>query len=462
MGGDGRVMDDPVNDRPFALRQGTWVAGGLAVSMAAGLAINILIPRILPPVKAGELFLAIAAVSVISFIFRFGLERSVVREIATARAGTANMLPSLVRDVVLIAALIWVCAFLALSLGGWEWLAWHIFGSNRLAAEAVLIAMWVACETVRVIISECFRGLHRILSATWLGNAGRSLVFLALLLPLLCTSGIDRLRLCLAAAALASAAVLLLALCSVVYRVGLKKILKSKGPMDFLHLARASWPFYITALWAFVSNQGDVLIGGAVLPSDQVAYYAAASKLSLLLAIPLVSLTQFLAPEIPRLWSTGKARALEERIRTLTTVCAVPVILLGLVFILGGRQLISGLFPSSYVHAAPALAILSMGPLTAALTGPNGFTLLMTSRGPLVARITVIISAVQVVAMALFGRAWGMVGLAFASSTGTVILNIALSLAIRRSLGLATEPYARPTDLRRGWRAIGARADRAP
>jgi O-antigen/teichoic acid export membrane protein len=203
-------------------------------------------------------------------------------------------------------------------------------------------------------------------------------------------------------------------------------------------LLRASFPFWLTAALAIVNSQGDVLIAGSLLDSDDVAPYTLASKLSLILLLPVMALTQVLAPSIPKLDAAGDRQALERIIRRYSTVLGLPTIVAALVLITVPGFVLHVLLPPEYGAAAAPLAILAVGPLTKTLTGPNGFTLLMLGHGAAVARLTVVTTLVQVAAMVAAAALWGPVGLAVASSAGTVVLSAGCAWLLRTRAGLSS------------------------
>lgn len=441
------------------------MASGVIVATAAGLVTNLIIPRLLSLEDAGAFFIAASATVMVPFLLRLGLDRSGVRRIAdaTARKDDAG-LATLARTQLIAAVIVGVVAALALGLGGWSAVASYVLHSQKLVAASGVIVVWIVCESVRTIFSEGLRGYRHIFAATWLGNSGRAALF-AILLPLalLVRHDAQRLTWCLRLGMLASVVVTGLALAGFLRRARWATTDGRLSGHDLLTTFRLSWPFYVTALWGFATNQGDVLIAGAVMSKQNVAFYAAASKVSLLLSVPSVALNQLLAPEIPGLWAHRRVQTMERRIRSMTTLYGVPILVGGLVLIIGHDLVVRILFPATYTAAGPVLAILTLGPMTTALTGPNSFTLLSTEHSKTVARIMGVVSCLQLASMAALGATVGPYGLAAASSVGTAVLNISMSVAIRRALGFGTEPYVRPRDYadtcRRFLRRSGAGGD---
>jgi len=417
------------------------VGAGVLVGTLGTFASNVLIPHILPIDDAANYFVASSSVMILAITLRLGLDRSIVRVVSEAHARRdPEAAARSVRAAIIIFAVVSTVAFTALVLGLWRLLAGTLFGSPRLADMAVLIAVWTVLEAVRLVLSESLRGSEHVLCATVLGNAGRAAVLTTLLLLLL-RANAPNLHAAILLSTAASALLFVLSLGAVFRVFRVRRSSKAHLRLSIDSLVRSSLPFYVTSLWGFVGTQGDVLLAGILLTKHDVAYYAAASKLSQVLSLPMVALVLFLSPSIPRLLASGDLIKLESRIRTASTLIALPVVAVTLFILVANKLVIQTVYPAQYEAAGPILAILALGPLSTAISGPNGATLLMTHHAGSVARSTAIVTTAQLVGMVVGALGFGAYGLAIASSAGSIILNSYYSVLVRRRVGIATEPY---------------------
>lgn len=411
---------------------------GVGVSTAGAFAVNLAVPHLLSVGGAADYFIATSLVTVASLLLRFGMDKSVVRATAEADAAGDDSaaarlgLTAVVFSIVLLAG--------AALIGPWAWPTFvdHAYGHGPLSELGWVMSIWMAAEAGRLLLSEFLRGKGRIFVATVLGDAGRALLLCALFFALFFI-GTDRLEDVILAASVSSAVLLVLAGIATLRTVG-GQGWRPQHPFKALScLLLVSFPFYVTSLWGFATTQSDILVGGFTLAKHELAYYAAASKLALAATLPTVALTLLLAPSIPRYWQAGDRSGLELHIRRTTTLFFVATAPVVVVFVFASGFVMTSLFPEPYIEGAPTLAILTIGSLFVAATGPNGFLLLMTEHSTYVARITSIVGATQLVAMILAAARWGPYGLAAASTAGTAALNLLFTVKVHRALGMRTD-----------------------
>lgn len=420
-----------------------WVVAGVGTAAAAAFAGNVAVTYLLPLEMAGNFLLLVSVAAIVARLLRLGVEQSVVRLIAGARARS-----DMAEAATWARAALWVSGTLFVGVGlvlgplVWPVFAVDAYGSPTLASLAWPIAIWIAAEAGRLLVSECLRGSSRIIAATLLGDAGRALVFLGLL------AGVwvffpHSLSAVVIAAAASSAAVLLAGALMTAWTL-VRGAPRGSGRRAVRPLLASSVPFYLASLSVFAINQGDVFIGGLTLERTDLAIYAAAAKLSLILQLTSSALALMVAPIIPALWARRNIRAIEHQVRSKTVLLAAPAVALSLVFIIGGSEVLGLIFPAPYEAGAPVLAILSIGTVTKAVAGPNGFVLLMTSDQRFVARFTAVFAVVQVAAMVLMSLEWGPIGLALASTLGTAVQAVVFGVRLNRRLGIRSDVGLRP------------------
>jgi O-antigen/teichoic acid export membrane protein len=444
-------------------RSAHWVVSGVVITVAMTLIFNIAVVHLLTVRQSGEYFIAFSVATVSAILIRFGLDKSVVRFIAESRLGGTRESTRVVvaATLVVMAGICFPVGFIFLST--WPWVAVHVFGSQDLAQLVMPTAVWIVTEAGRLVVSEALRGVLAVRSATILGNAGRATLSLALLLSI-AQFGTVSLRSVLIVNAVTNVVVLVLAV-GTLLRVTLltsdAKVNRS-APRDIEQASRlarrlaeacgtllvGSLPFYVVALMSFMTNGSDVLLAGAVLEKNDVAYYAAASRLAQALSLPMIAVTLWLGPAIPGMIAGQDSHHLEHKIRSASSVAAMPVLLVGVGVAVFNETIVAIVYPDELYPAGPLLAVLAVGTLVTTITGPNGFVLMMAGHTGIVVKVTLGVTLVQVALMCVAAITIGVVGLAIASASGTVMLNLAYSSLVRKRLGIRTECYVNPFRIR--------------
>lgn len=430
--------------RPPRRSDAAWVGAGFVVTILATLASNILVVRSLRVQAAGGYFIILSFVTVLAIVLRLGLDKTMVLAVSEWVLGkryTVSVSPLWAGLVLLVITSLPFCAFLV--IGGWASISVRLFQDSSLMGYSTLIASWLLSDTLRLVISESLRGDGKIVLCTIAGNAGRSaLYFLGMGFGALL--GIHTLPEVLFVNVAASVASLVIAVTSVLLHR--HELLVMQGWQIYspvVGLARDSAAFYLTSLMSFVTNGADVLLAGLLFSKSDVAFYGACVKLTQILSFPTIALTLFLGPLIPRMLVNRDHAKLERLIRTSSSLLAFPVLILASIFIFAPGATLSAVYSPRFSPAGGILMILSLGPLTTTLTGPNAFTLMMARQGRAVLAATFVVVPLQVVSMIVLGARYGVMGLAVASTAGTVALNVWYSLSVRARLRIGTEPFIR-------------------
>lgn len=431
-----------------------WIGGGLLVTTGATFFTNVLVVQAASLSVAGDYFLAFSVVAFGSIVLRLGLDKSIVKyaEEANSEGGRAALRRPL-RYLFQTHVSTFLLLLLAFSSGVWDFVALDVFHSRSLAGSKWGVFIWMVSETPRLTASEYLRGVGLVREATVLGNPGRAVLLLTAVALCFFSEIEVTLSLLVSVSWIASLTCLVVASCLCFRFTHLAPKGRSLGAASTRSLGSflaGSGAFYVASCWSFASNGSDVLIAGAHLDADRVAQYAAAVKLTQLLGLGGTAAALFLAPKIPALLRAGMFPDLERLARSSATFVSVPMVLVALIFTAGSELTVSFIYPPSYSETAVLLAILTLGPLSTALTGPNVLLLLMSRHGPIVSIVTTVVTSIHLLLMLVAVLSFGSLGLALASSLGTVALNLAFSIVLYRKLGLRCDPYWTLGALRRG------------
>ncbi len=197
-------------------------------------------------------------------------------------------------------------------------------------------------------------------------------------------------------------------------------------------------PFGMTQVTGLLLQSADLWVGALLLESRELAFYAAARQLLMVVALPLqAAQLAFVAP----LARAAQAKSPSDMQRIATRAArraGPPAIAAGLVLLALPRQLLDLAFGSDYREAALALVILTGGQMFNALTGLCGQALSMAGEERLVTKVNIGAAAALPVLSLAGASMFGTAGLALAVASCTLGLFGALWWFARVRLGVET------------------------
>jgi O-antigen/teichoic acid export membrane protein len=143
------------------------------------------------------------------------------------------------------------------------------------------------------------------------------------------------------------------------------------------------------------------------------------------------------APQISRMLTTGDTDGVEKVHHTSATWIVLMSFPLYLVFATWPGQVLS-LFGREFLAGAPALTVLALALLVNMGTGNVSTVLLMSGRSGLTLAITAGSLALGISLTFLFTPWLGVLGAALAKGTAVVFENLAVAVAVRRTVGVRT------------------------
>lgn len=196
-----------------------------------------------------------------------------------------------------------------------------------------------------------------------------------------------------------------------------------------------SLPLMLNSGFYVVLAQGDILIIGYLLNTEQVGFYAAANKIALLVIFVLTAVNAVAAPMISQLYGEGNMQKLQ-RIVTIsariTFTVSLPICLILIVF----NESILSMFGEEFTQAGVVLAILASAQVISAITGSVGYILILTDHQN---RAVMILAGATVINIALnfiLIPIYGIIGAAIATVTSTLIWNILMYISTYRLVGV--------------------------
>jgi O-antigen/teichoic acid export membrane protein len=199
---------------------------------------------------------------------------------------------------------------------------------------------------------------------------------------------------------------------------------------------RAWWAAAIPLLFLsgvrLVSQELGVLLLGSLAGPAQVGVYRVTVRGAELVSFALAAINVAIAPRLAEAHVLGDLGRLRSLVRAATLAALVWAVPVAVVMIGGGALILEAVFGHDFVAGSTSLAILSVGQLVNALTGPLGLLLNMTGRERAAVRGQAIGAVLNLVLGVLLIPRWGATGAAAATAAGLVTANAIFALEARR------------------------------
>jgi O-antigen/teichoic acid export membrane protein len=393
----------------------------MTIGTIVTLILNAILARVLGHGQLGSYFLVFSMVMIGSTIGQMGLDRTVVRLVAAARAtgegGRAR------RTVLLV--------FL---LG--DFIAVHIYHSDAVAGVVGLAAAWVLVKALLALTAETFRGFKRFWPATlYNGLAVDSVLVLAF--GAMWIAGVHP--------SLGEAVAVSVAATGVALLAGLAMLrpsvsrLTGEGDVGAREVVSISWPLLVTSIASFGVGTGvDLWVVGHFRPASDVALYGAAYRLVFFVATGFIIVSQVVPPIIAELHTRGEKHELEKALRSISTLAGIPAILVLVVFLAAGPFVMELVYGPFFRQGATVLAILSCARLVAVCTGSSGATLMMTGHQRTMMTLTFCTAIFSVTTEILLAPTYGITGVAAATAVAQTMQNLLQLVFARVRVGIWT------------------------
>jgi O-antigen/teichoic acid export membrane protein len=439
----------------------TWALGGKIGAAAIGVVTNGVLARMLSPQDLGAYFLVFSIIQVGAVVGSLGLPKTVLRFVAESM--TLDQ-PGRARRAIYTALGLGVAGALLTSLAYFfvvgDLVGTYLFHSPALVAVIGLTTGWMAISAVQEIVAETFRGFHDIRMATLFGGlatGGKSaglimrVMLLACLALVWATSGHTDLRTVMLVSVGSGAASALLSVLFLHKRITPLGTQGTDHPVSTKDALRDAFPILVISLTSFILlSAADLWILGVFGSKGEVALYGAASRLVVLIAMPLLITNLVLPPIIAEMYAQGRTGQLERTLRSFSTLSGLPSLLFLTVFMVLGGPILGLVYGNYYRSAAMILVLLSAGRLAAVWAGSCGAVLQYTGNQGSMLRINLLTSPLFIIGALLVVRDYGPVGVAGMTAAITVLQNAALVLVAKRKTGMWTHVSLSPSRLLKG------------
>lgn len=430
-----------------------------------GIGVNVLtsalLARVLAPADFGEFLVLMNMLAFAASLAMLGLGSAVVRFVAE-RLGRGD--PQRARCA---AILIWRVAAVSMSVvGGGTFLALWLGGARWLQLETSVGFCFLAAVAALLLAgqqlgAESLRGYHELRFTSFLsgGQSGGPLaggLFLATLFIAAnwLTPSLPLAVGCLVAGLAVSVPITLALLVGTARRKvaahsEMSETAPNMPPMSLGKLLSVALPMLALQLLAFATLWADLWIAGAWCSRDELAWYAAARRLMVLVGLPLQIVMLTVLSSIADLYARGQKQKLQQMLRGAAGLAALPAGAAAVAMIVAPGTILGLYYGPFYRQAALPLAMLGCGQLVVLCCGLGGYSLLMTGRHYAALFVNLATAVFVLAASPLAAWKFGIHGLAAVAATAAVLQAGTEWILARRLLGIWTHVGLDPTLVKR-------------
>ena len=427
----------------------TWSLTSRIIGLLAGLMINAFLARLLTAGDLGVFFILFNSITVMATVVQLGVGQALVRLIPEAAStGRMDRSKGLVKRALWVLFAANLIAAVILWGGVVPWLSRRLVGMDAIVHAVSLAVVWMIVYAVTQFLTELFRAFQNFRHTALCGLPMSNTILCLLLGAVYLFKGSADLHLVLSLCVTAGAMVIGMGLVSLRSVTALQMSHGSSASLR--EILPISVPIMFTSFCFLLMTRADIWIAGYFLVPTDVALYGVAARLAHFLTTPLVIVNFFLPPLIAEMNAQGQTRAIEQALRTITTLATLPVVL-GVVLCLGaGRPILTFVFGPSYAGAHLVLSILALGQLAHVAAGPCGALLMMTGFQKSMMTITMSCALLFFGTAVIGGRFMGGAGIASAFSFCLGLQNLLCLCVAARKTGIRSYLTTRPC-----WRMNG-------
>jgi O-antigen/teichoic acid export membrane protein len=431
-----------VRSRNLTGRFGRDVAGTLALritfAVTYGVA-NIFLARILGAADYGSYTFAAAWLTLLGIPAVLGMDRFLVREIATyevqgawgqmrglLRASSAHVLAISVSAALLAAAVTW-------------FIPWH-------SSPTMQVSLWIAqlalpFYSLKRVLQAVLQGLQHVMAASLPEMLITPMVLILavalgwkFLRPFHAPSAVGMLAFGHLAGFLVAAWLL--------WRF-LPDAARTAATVPVkLPWMRSVFPLVFLSSVNVIYAQADLIALGALKGARAVGFYGVADRNAELVNFLLMAVSLPLAPAVATIYALGDMQRLQAAVSKVVRVTFLLSLPVAGAFILFGYWWLLLLYGADFTEGRWPLAILSAGQLATAWTGPAAVLLTMTGHEKDAARAIFISATVDVILCLTLITRWGPEGAAVAAASSAVVWSVLLAKAVRNRLGIRVSAFS--------------------
>ena len=421
------------HSRRRLLRGGMWVMFGRALGVGSIVLMNMLLARRLALTDFALYNIAKSLAAPISIAAMLGWNSALLRFIAERLglkdpAGARHYLKLSCASVAVVST-----ALLLLTAGPPGQMLGERLQLPDAAGIMPLIGVWLFLSAWHQFLAEGLRGCHEQRFATLIagemgGPLANSLFCVVLLFYTVFPADLnlrDCLRLSVAIQALLLPVTMWLLFSTLRRRtleIGTPEPRPVPGWRDVL--GKVCVPLMFVSLIASLIGQGDVWLAGRFCSLDDVAMYAAARRLMLLVMTPLMLANAAILPTVAELFPQRKLRELQRVLQQTATLAGIPAAAACVLLVVFPGPILTLVFGADFRPAAPLAAILGASQLIYVGAGVWPSALNMAGRHGETLWINIVTALGLLILCPVAAIYGGVLGLALATATVVSFQNI--------------------------------------
>jgi len=426
----------PLRLRDIFLRGASWVLAGKVLSAIATLLANVILARLLTPAQLGIYFLGFSLVTIAAILAQWGLNRGIVKLVASDLALDRQDLAyaHISSALKLVFGVSGVLALMLVSPFG-HWLLTKLFDSQTPGIAAWLLGLWIMFKALEATVSETFRGFHEILWATVFGGLTTAVFTSASFFAVYLVVGPTSVN---QAVFLRVAAVMLsLFLAYTLLRRRIRTLDRGHGA-TVSDVAKFGFPLLITSISLLGIRELHIWALAMYRPESEVAILGAVLRLINLLAFPLLVVNAVLPPMVARLYAHKNYAKAQDILQKSATVVSLPAFAVFIIIMFWGEEILGLVYGEYYRAGAIAFSIVTLGQLLNILTGSPGVLLTMSGHEKLFMYAAIAGGVTGVTMSWLIAEDHGVVGVAIGYCVGIISVNAVAWAVSRWKLGINT------------------------
>jgi O-antigen/teichoic acid export membrane protein len=207
---------------------------------------------------------------------------------------------------------------------------------------------------------------------------------------------------------------------------------------------RRNWRFAINQFAVYAGMTVELWVAGLVFGEVDASHYAAAQRLSLLLAIPMTAVQVVFAPVAARMLDQGRTEDLQAVLRTGATAAGVVTSFVWIPMLIAPGAVLALVLGEPFRGAAAPLVVLTLGGLANVVVGLAGTALTMSHREGVVAAVQTGSVVARIACGFTAAILWGPVGLAASAALVAAATYGLMWWQAKRLLGVRTDVTLRP------------------
>lgn len=433
------------------LSGGIWAFFAKAGTGFLTIALTALVTRILEPKDVGVLFLSFSIIIMMSLILRLGMDGLGIKLIGEAlsekKYHLAKNTAFRITKLVMLFSIIWTILVYIL----FDYFNQYFFTGKEVSpAFHLMFSLWIMLTAVQHLFAEIFRAYHHIGQAsvfaggTIFGGSIVSLIVGIFLLTFYILEISVTLEMVLAIIllttfiALVIEIYLILKLLKSYDEVSFGSIEEDRAYIGYADLIKQGFPFFISYLSLFALIHMDTVILGIYHSKEDVAVYAAATRIVKLIVLSLVIAYEVVAPVIVELNAINQKNKLERILRIAATLAAIPATIVLMFFIFYSESVLGFLYGEYYKKGAMIIIVMSLGQLINVSMGLCGPTLNVLGFQKINMYIYGAVTIIALTSCIIFAKDYGAISIAYIISVAWALQGIITLIFVKYLTGMWT------------------------